>query len=233
MLVLGTVVGLAVLVPWVWGAALSGTCRADLTALPTGVSRCSSSEVSEIWTPGRCVDRSGNLVEDGRILLSDDFASALSGDAATAHSKCTELCKQPLDWHQCAQEGHACACRGTVRFGSSASWVETYVNGAIACTGEEFGDLAGKPKTCQCRPMFTGCELVASTEENKGCYMHTSTSVFTGSGPRNAQCWSDMSLLSVLWFVRHSLVVPCERTPHAPCSHAHTPLHPQDALKVA
>jgi hypothetical protein len=227
--VLGTVVGLAVLVPWVSGATLSGTCRANLTALPTGVLRCSSAEVSEIWTPGRCADRSGNLAEDGRILLSDDFASALSGDAATARSKCTELCKHEaaplLGWHQCAQEGHACACRGTVRFGSSASWVERYVNGAIDCTGEEFGDLAGEPKTCQCRHTFTGCELVASTEENKGCYVHTSTSVFTGSGSGNAQCWSDVFVLDVCVFgLGVAAVVLCERTPHAPCSYTHTHL---------
>jgi hypothetical protein len=194
---LGAVLWLAVLVPWVTGAVLSGTCREDLVALPAGVSRCSSSNVAEIWTPGSCVDRSGKLVEDGRILLSDDFASVLSGNVATAQSKCTALCKQevaPLGWHQCAEEGKECSCRGTVRFGSSASWVEKYVNGAIGCTGQEFVDLSGtgpKPVTCQCRPMFTGCELVGSTEENKGCYVHTSTRVFTGSGVAKAHCWSD------------------------------------------
>jgi hypothetical protein len=192
---LDAVLWLAVLVPLVSGA-LNGTCRANLVALPAGVSRCSSSDVSEIWTPGSCVDRSGKLVEDGRILLSEDFASALSGNTDTAQSKCTALCKQeaaPLGWHQCSEEGKECRCRGTVRFGNSASWVEKYVNGAIGCTGQEFGNLAGKtkPVTCQCRPMFTGCELVASTEENKGCYVHTSTRVFTGSGAAKAQCWSD------------------------------------------
>jgi hypothetical protein len=129
----------------------------------------------------------------------------------------------PLGWHQCAEEGKECSCRGTVRYGSSAAWVEKYVNGAISCTGEEFGDLAGKPKTCQCRPMFTGCELVASTEENKGCYVHTSTRVFTGSGAAKAQCWSDTCachrrLLSSVGSAL-SRVMPCDAH-HTPSSHA-------------
>ena len=99
------------------------------------------------------------------------------------------------------------------------------MNGAIDCTGEEFGDLAGEPKTCQCRYTFTGCELVASTEENKGCYVHTSTSVFTGSGSGNAQCWSDVFVLDVCVFgLGVAAVVLCERTPHAPCSYTHTHL---------
>jgi hypothetical protein len=226
---LGAVVGLAVLGPGVSGDVLSGTCRANLTALPTGVSRCSSSDVSEIWTPGSCMDRSGKLVEDGRILLSDDFASALSGNTTKSQSKCTALCTQeaaPLGWHQCAEEGKECSCRGTVRYGSSAAWVEKYVNGAISCTGEEFGDLAGKPKTCQCRPMFTGCELVASTEENKGCYVHTSTRVFTGSGAAKAQCWSDTSachrrLLSSVGSALSRVAV--RRTPHTKLTRTFSP----------
>jgi len=170
---------------------LSALCRAQLTALPAGVDRCSSLSVSERWVAGACVDRAGNLVSDGKILLSSDFTTALSGDAK---SKCTAFCTgeaAPLGWQQCAEQGRECACRGTARFGTTSTWLEKFVDGSISCAREAFGGqlLAGN-KTCQCRPMYTGCELVASTERNKGCYAHTSSSVVRGSGATDANCWT-------------------------------------------
>lgn len=186
--------------PLISGGTLSSACRSQLTTLPSGIDRCSSHDVSEIWVAGACVDRVG-LVSEGKILLSDDFASALSGDGQAAQTKCTALCKQeaaPLGWQPCADEGKECACRGTVRFGATSSWLEKYVDGSISCASEAFGEVYGeKIKKCQCRPMYTGCELVASTESDKGCYVHTATSVFKGSGATNAQCWTRTRSLSI------------------------------------
>ena len=183
--------------PCVLGGTLSATCRSQLTELPQFRTRCSSSDVSEIWVAGSCVDRAGSLVNEGKILLSNDFAGQLSGDAS---SKCTALCKQeasPLGWQQCAEAGKVCHCRGTARLNYSATqWVEQYVDGSISCTKLGFGESGDTAvMACQCRPVYTGCELVLSTgSANRGCYAHTSSRVFGGSGATDEQCWCVLSV---------------------------------------
>jgi len=176
---------------------LSGKCRSQLTALPVGVRACTSFDMSEVWVLGSCVDHAGDLVSDGRILLSSNVAADVSGlENASAESKCTELCKQevsPLGWHHCALEGTECTCRGIVRFGTASAWIEKYVDGGISCTSKAFGTVERSSRqrsACECRPVYTGCELVASTEKNRGCYVHTSRDVFGGSNGTNAKCWT-------------------------------------------
>ena len=188
------------------GGVVSKLCKLRLSATPAlqdfrypsggSSSHCSSSSVSGVWVVGSCSDRMGRLLMEGRHLLSNDFGFTLSGDESTTLNKCTALCKaetsRPLGWQHCAEQGHECACRGIVRFGSSSERYlsERYVEGSAPCTSGFFGVGNAEAASCHCRLMYTGCELVARTESDSGCYVHTSDRIYMGSGSSNAMCWT-------------------------------------------
>lgn len=122
--------------------------------------------------PAACAVEGGLCYCNGKVNFTDGQGNTASMDVE-GHVQCDTAnfgdpkigapkyctCEIGLP-RKCANDGAACACKGTVMYGANSHWTSKESAGSLQCSAETFGtdpSGLGAKNACYCKQSFTKC----------------------------------------------------------------------------